>query len=263
MSKKACVFAFSGTGMTDYVISKIHDELNKMNMSLDVYKIENTSIKDISIQDYEVIGIAYPVHALNAPKIVIDFVKQLPIANAKKTFIISATGDKSKLNLASSNLLLQILKVKKYDVFYSKQFIMPSNFVFRNDDKVVAHRLKTVCKEAVQTARAIYKNDFYKEKSNIISNIISVMGRIEWVGAKSMSKYFYANSNCTSCQLCVRLCPNKNIVAQKSKITFNRNCGLCMRCIYICPYSAIKIRGIFKFISIGNWYENEELRYKE
>jgi len=262
MSKKACVFVFSGTGMTNYVILKTKDELNKMNMLLDVYEIENTSMQDVHIQDYDVMGIAYPVHSLNAPKIVIDFVKKLPIANANKTFIISTAGDRSKLNLASSNLLLQIFNSKKYDVFYNRRFVMPSNFVFRNDDEVVGQRLETVCKEAVQTARAIYNNDSYKEKSNIISNVISIIGRLEWVGAKSMSKFFYTSSKCISCQRCIGLCPNKNIVEQKGKITFNRNCGLCMRCIYMCPHTAIKIRGMFKFISIGNWYASEELKHK-
>ena len=124
--------------MTNYVVSKIKDELEKINILTDVYKIENTSAQELNLQNYDIIGIAYPVHSFNAPKIVIDFAKQLPKANKDKVFIISTAGDKSALNYASANLLMQIL--------HNKQYVMPSNFIIKNDDKTVTKRLKAVCK---------------------------------------------------------------------------------------------------------------------
>lgn len=263
MGKTACVFIFSGTGMTDYVVSKIKNAAEKTALLIDIHEIENPDTRDVQIQDYDIIGIAYPVHSFNAPKIVIDFAKQLPKANGINTFIINTAGDESWLNRASSNLLMRILSSKNYDVFYNKQFIMPSNFIVKNDDEVVTQRLEAVCREAMPTATAIYECISYNEKPNIFARALSVIARLEWIGAKRMSEVFYSDELCVGCERCVRLCPNNNIVASENKITFKQNCGLCMRCIYTCPQNAIKIRGIFKFFSIGTWYTNEELRYKK
>jgi len=262
MKKRACVFMFSGTGLTSYVVSKIQSELEKMDMSLDVCIIEKTNIREIQIQDYDMIGIAYPVHAFNAPKIVIDFVKQLPNSKRLKAFILSSAGDKSFINFASSNKLTQILQKKNYDVFYNKQFVMPCNFIIKNDEETVTERLNVISKEAVLTANAICDTNDYKMSPNFIAKLFSLIGRIEWITAKGMSKYFYTDNQCDSCLHCVNLCPNKNITPVEESITFGKNCGLCMRCIYNCPRSAIKIRGVCKFFSIGSWYENDDIKYK-
>ena len=260
MRKKACVFIFSGTGLTDYVVSKIKDEATKIELLIDVHKIENHNSRDVQIKDYDTVGIAYPVHSFNAPKIVIDFAKQLPEADGIKAFIISSAGDKSSLNVASSNLLIRILRDKNYDVFHNKQYVMPSNFITKNDDDVVAQRLKAACKGAVGTAIEIRECIGRIEKPNFAVRLLAILGRFEWIGAKRMSRFYYSDNLCTGCGNCARLCPNDNIVAEENKIAFKRNCGLCMRCIYACPHGAIKIRGVFKFFSIGSWYTNEELK---
>lgn len=262
MLNRACIFVFSGTGMTNYVVSKIKDALKSLNLLLEVHLIENTNAQDFPVQDYDIIGIAYPVHSFNAPKIVIDFAKQLPEARNTKTFIINVAGDKSSINFASSNLLMNILKKKNYDIFFNKRFVMPSNFIVKNDEKEVNLRIERVCKEAILTATTIIEGSSYKEKPHFVSIVLSFLGRIEWIGAKRMSNYFYTDNLCDRCEICVKHCPNKNIVSIDNNIAFKKNCGLCMKCIYICPNNAIKIRRIFKFISIGSWYSNEELKLR-
>ena len=264
MMKRACVFVFSGTGMTSYVVSLIKTEVEKLNLSLDICKIESVQAQAVFLQDYDIIGIAYPVHSFNAPKIVIDFARQLPQMKNINTFIISTAGDESQLNSASSNLLMRILDNKNYNVFYNKQHIMPSNFITKNTDKIVEQRLDTARKEAKKTAAAICELITCQETPKLFSKIMAFTGRLEWIGAKRMSKFFYVDSHCSKCGQCIKLCPNKNIIAKESIvaeniIAFNKNCGLCMRCIYICPCNAIKIRRPFRFFSIGSWYENKEL----
>ncbi len=84
--KRVCVFMFSGTGMTKYVVDKIRLELEKLQLQVDIYPIEIAKIESISTSTYDTVGIAYPVHAFNAPKIVIDFARQLPKSLASNFF---------------------------------------------------------------------------------------------------------------------------------------------------------------------------------
>ena len=55
--------------MTKYVVDNIKLEFQTQNVQVDVYEIENTQAQSISLSDYDTVGIAYPVHSFNAPKI--------------------------------------------------------------------------------------------------------------------------------------------------------------------------------------------------
>ncbi|MCL2705107.1 MAG: EFR1 family ferrodoxin [Spirochaetaceae bacterium] len=257
--KKTCIFIFSGTGMTKYVIDKIKRELEIHQVSADIYYIENVQIETVPFDNYDSMGIAYPIHSFNAPKIVIDFAKKLPKINSMNTFIISIAGDISLFNLSSSRLLIKILSKKGFNVFYDKQFIMPSNFIVKDDEAKVKSKLIKISEEIPKTIHDIINLVFYKQKNSCISNIMTFIGRIEWIGLLISNKFFYASKECISCAICVDNCPNNNISIGKNHAYFHRQCGLCMRCLYLCPRHCIKTYRLYKFISFDKWYENDEL----
>ena len=111
--KKVCIFLFSGTGMTKYVIDKLKNEFEIKQINVDIHFIENTQIEKVQFINYDIVGIAYPVHAFNAPRIVIDFARKLPNNKTVNTFIISTVGEKVKVNNSSSKLLSKILRKKR------------------------------------------------------------------------------------------------------------------------------------------------------
>lgn len=257
--KKVCIFLFSGTGMTKYVIDKLKTEFESQQVNVDIYNIEDTQAKNISINDYNILGIANPVHAFNAPKIVIDFVKQLPEVEGISTFIINTAGEYNPINFASSNLLIKILRKKGFDVFYNKQFMMPSNFIIKTKKTEVEKCISNVNCEVSNVAYDIINNVSCELKSGFIAKFATIVGRLEWIGAKSMGKFLYIDKNCNRCGNCINRCPNKNIIMEKNRVKFKWKCGLCMRCIYVCEKQSIKIHHPCKFISIKEWYEEDEL----
>ena len=86
--KNVCFFQFSGTGMTKHVVGKMRFEFEKQQVHVDIFDIENIKAQSISFSHYDAVGIAYPVHSFNAPKIVIDFARRLPKAESIDTFVI-------------------------------------------------------------------------------------------------------------------------------------------------------------------------------
>jgi ferredoxin/flavodoxin len=256
--KKICIFLFSGTGMTKYVVDNITRELQKIQVKFDIYPIEKTQIQDISLSTYDTVGIAYPVHAFNAPKIVIDFARQLPPGLSSNVFLISTAGEKHPINYSSSKLLIKILHKKNYHVFYDKQLYMPSNFAIKYDEPKVKQLIEAVNTVIPQIARDIDNSTYCKQNSGFLSNFMAFIGRAEWFGAVFIGKLFYTDQKCTHCGVCANSCPNHNIV-NGNCMHFNWHCGLCMRCLYVCPQHAIKVHQPFKFISFDEWYKNEEL----
>jgi hypothetical protein len=116
---KVCIFYFSGTGMTKYIVNKIKQELKNQQVCVDCIKIENIEgIPDIHLTSYDAVGIAYPVHSFNAPQIVLNFVKHLPETDFMDTFIINTAGEDHLINYASSNLLIKKLNKKDFIISY-------------------------------------------------------------------------------------------------------------------------------------------------
>jgi len=257
--KKVGIFLFSGTGMTKYLTDKIKCEFEKQEIEVDIYNIEDVQIANISFANYDLIGIANPIHSFNPPKIMVEFVKRLPNVDGIKTFVINAGGVYDSINFDSSNQLIKILNQKGFNVFYFKQFAMPSNFIVKYDEKQVKKLIEAVDDEIPQTVHEIINHITYQEKSNFIAKILTFIGRIEWLGAKWAGKFYYTDKSCDSCMICVQNCPNNNIINDKNRIHFKIQCGLCMRCIYLCPKNAIKIHQPFKFFSFGKWYDNKKI----
>ena len=245
--------------MTKYVSENIKSEIERKQASVDIILIENAIIENIEINNYDIIGVAYPVHAFNAPKIVINFAKLLPKINSKNAFIIKTVGETNIINNSSSKTLIKILSEKGFNVFIEIQFEMPSNFIVKDDETKVENKICKVREEIPNAVHNILNLTFQKQCTNALSNIMHFIGKMEWLGLLIFGKVFYVSKDCINCCLCVNNCPNKNINMDKKHVKINRHCGLCMRCIYLCPRNSIRPYWIYRFINIEKWYENKEI----
>lgn len=257
--QRICIFQFSGTGMTAYVVEELQSELAKLQVCCEIFNIENIHPLDISVEDFDAIGIAYPVHSFNAPKIVANFVKRLPQAESLNAFIIGTVGEYIFLNLAASRMLIKILSRKGYHVYFEKQFEMPSNFLIKDSENAVREKLKNIRADMPNAAHDIALGIPQSIKSGWIAGIIAVIGRVEWYGTKWMHMFLTTDKNCSRCGICAANCPNGNISVAEKRIRFRWKCGLCMRCFYICPQQSVRIRFPFRAFCLGKWYEMDEL----
>jgi len=255
--KKICLFYFSGTGMTKYIIDRLSGEFEKHRVSLDCFKIDNVDIHNVAHTEYDIMGIAYPIHSFNAPKIVINFVKRLPKVSNMDIFIIPTAGEEHKINYASSDLLIKKLNKKGYKVFYNKLIEMPNNFIIKFSDEKVSIILERAKGDIPNIAKSILELKPCFMEKRIGSKVISFFGRIEWLGAPIMSKFYYVKEDCIRCGKCVNSCPNKNIIMNEKAISFKWCCGMCMRCIYQCPKNTIGVRQPFKFVRFDEWYDSK------
>jgi len=241
--------------MTKYIVDKVSGELENQCVSVDHFKIEEANSHNVALTEYDALGIAYPIHSFNAPKIMIDFIKRLSKANGMNTFIIPTAAEEHKINYASSGLLIKKLRKKGYKVFYDRLIEMPSNYIIKYSEEKVRNILDKANKDIPGIAKNIMrlKSDFMENRLG--SKVTTFFGRIEWLGAPIMGKFYYVKRDCIHCGNCVDSCPNKNIVMNRKAVSFKCRCGMCMRCIYQCPKNAINIRQPFKFIRFDKWYD--------
>jgi NAD-dependent dihydropyrimidine dehydrogenase PreA subunit len=253
--RNAIIYTFSGTGNTMLAAKSIKKELSMLDIIADIVEISNPYQLDKQPSDYDIVGIGYPIHAFNCPKIVIDFIKSLSISEKKYTFVFKTSGEPFKFNYASSYILKRALIKEGLDINTEMHILMPYNIVFRYKDELVKQMLKYMYAMTKVLAIKISKAEQDMRKFNIRQIILSYVFRIQWGGAILNGRIYCINKKrCTDCDLCVKNCPSKNIYRDKNnKIKFDSACTMCMRCAMDCPENAINI-GILNLWKVNGKY---------
>jgi ferredoxin/flavodoxin len=265
---KINMFYFSGTGFTERVAKNLSAEFSALGHEAMLEYIPDALLamkkagkhKTDPEQDFDMLGILYPIHSFNAPEIVVKFARKLPQGKGQRAFIVKTAGGKSPLNSGSSDLLKKILSRKGYKVTYEEVIQMPANFIVRYEDEVIrqlitdAERLlKVIAEEIVKGRRKLFHPGFGVKAA-------ARLGRVEWIGAHFIAKlHFKVSDSCNLCKICVRDCPTKNIRVENECIKFGANCTFCMRCIYACPQKAIHLRKPLGAIEVKDWFDLDEL----
>jgi ferredoxin len=254
------IFYFSGTGNTKTVTELLATEFNRHGCDVDVIAIEELLKIDTIVQldKYDIIGFGYPVHALNAPRIFFEFIRQLPDANQKKTFIFKSAGDPF-MQGGSTALVRKALQKKGYDVINERLYVMPANVLVRYRDQLIKQLYNTAVQRTKITVNEILSETTKIQKNAFLSTFVTAaFSGMEKYGARFFGKNLRVSPSCNFCGICMSNCPTRNIIKQKERIRFHTNCTLCMRCIYSCPMNAIS-PCFLKFFVIQPWYDIQKI----
>lgn len=262
---KIILYVFSGTGNTLKVAALYKKYLEKHEgNSVKIYRISKKSEKFPSPEDYDLVGIGYPIHGFSAPEPAIKFCMQLPTVEYKRTFIFKSSGEGLHVNDCSSQKCISILQKKGYDVNFERHVVMPYNMIYRHRDEmakqmwIYAHALVDLnCREIMNGKREKVKLPFYK------TFYCPVVRVLEQKFAHVHGPAFKVNADkCVKCNKCVNVCPQNNIKVEDGKYKFGHDCVLCMGCSFGCPQDAISV-GVFKFWKVNGSYRLNELKNDE
>jgi len=255
--KKVLIYYFSGTGNTKLAVDIYKEYFNNHRMEVNVIEIKYP-IMDIKLQDADYLGIFYPIHAFNAPKIVLEFIKKFPHVNDKKYFIVKTSGEPLKINNISSLYLKDILRCKGYTLTNEYHYIMPYNMIFRHTDLMAYKMYESLCILAKKDVNEIINGINHKLSYIPFGRVIAFIFRIEHIGMNINGRFFKVDKNkCINCLCCEKNCPTNNIIIKDGKFKFLNNCIMCTRCSFNCPKNAISI-GI-----LNNWKVNGRYTFKK
>lgn len=258
---KITILYFSGTGNTEKIANLYRDALLKMGDDVQAIKMEDF-LRDTTIinwGDVDRLGIAYPIHAFNAPRIVHDTVRKLPQGKNLPTFLFCAGGGYSPTNDGALFIIREKLLRKGYRVYHEAMFLTATNFIVSTPDSDT-RKLFQVAKEKIDLYAEEIHNDVKRlRKVPEWNRIFSKAMLIEHLGARLLGRYhYYANIDCHLCKKCIQICPMGNIRNDNGYIKFGNNCVLCMRCIYSCPANAIRVK-ILPFVAIKNGFNLDKV----
>ncbi len=243
------IFYFSGTGNTELLAQEYSAVLTTCGCNVKLNRIESFTLAGTSpqIASDATVGIGYPIHAFNAPKIVFDFVKLLPIGNRRVVFLFKSPGDPF-VNGGSTEPLREALTKKGYRVQLEELLVMPGN-IAASTPTGYAHELFTIARNKIAASSAdLLAGKIRLQKNNLLEEFFTSFSIGEQKNAFRLGKYFYTLDSCTGCGCCMKNCPTNNIDLKKNKPVFAKNCIACFRCVYLCPSSSICLKHIQKVI---------------
>ena len=260
---KVVICYFSGTGNTAKIVEKYRENFVLRGASVETYAMEQLLFDGTSdeflnnLNDADLLGIGYPVHAFNAPSIVLKFVKTLPKVASKRTFILSTSGEPLKLNNISSLKTQKLLKRRGYVVTNEYHYVMPYNIMFRHTDSM-AFRMWDVAQKMIPLDVAeIADRVEHKLEKVFCGGFVAWVMRCEHWGGRLNGRLYKVDEKCAHCQKCVNICPTKNITLKDGKIKFGKNCLMCQRCVHLCPKNAVKM-GLFNKWKVNGAYSFAE-----
>lgn len=239
----AIIYVFSGTGNTMRICSLYKEEFERCGVETTLYPVraDRSDLPDPEAFGY--VGFAYPIHAFNAPKIMLDLAEEIKAVNGKEFFILKSSGEPLKINNVSSLRFADILKKKGY-VFKSEyHYVMPYNMIFRHTDREAVKMWETAKTLCPIEAREILAGEEHKLPGVFLGGLVAWVFRIEQIAMRINGRFFKVQSDkCILCHKCEKTCPVGNIhIDEDGKFSFGKNCLMCTRCSFHCPTDAFKI----------------------
>ena len=246
---KVLIIYFSGTGNTLKVAEKYASTFTELGHEAELVSVDglpkNKALTDeflTKLSNADLVGFGYPVHAFNAPSVMLKLAKFLPKQlNAKRAFIFNTSGEPLKLNNISSFKFARMLKRRRYLVFSEYHYCMPYNIIFRHTDTMAYKMWHTAEQLIPLDVKEIVEGTPHKLKRVFCGGFVAWVMRCEHWGVRLNGKQYKVKKECVHCQKCINVCPTHNITVMKNgQLKFGGNCLMCMRCAQLCPKDAIK-----------------------
>lgn len=188
------------------------------------------------------VGLVFPVHIWGVPRHVRTFLQSMEKRTGVYYFAVAVHGGQVSRTL----LQLQELMAKDcltlsagFDIHF------PSNYIpWGGPGPVdVQQRLFDAALERVKAAASYIssRNSGLVAKGPLWQRVLFTMiYTMTYNLLKTLDKNFSVAAACTSCGICERICPVKNITLEAGKPVWHGNCEQCLACIQWCPEECIQ-----------------------
>jgi len=230
---------FSGTGNTARIAQLLQKEALAQDTVCEIMPMEQITLGQAlpDFHAWDLIGIGFPVHAMDAPQIVYDFLKLLP--KGRIAYFLYKTAGSPMLKGGSSYRIRESLSNLGWRLRHEQLYVMPPNAFGTANPRKIAKRYQQ-CQQLVKESISEILSGIKRLLPDpSLSSLCYQFAALEKHGAKQSSRRWTVNQNCNQCGLCVAQCPAANIHMEEGKLIFEDKCLLCLRCWWICPQRAI------------------------
>ncbi|MCL2355722.1 MAG: EFR1 family ferrodoxin [Defluviitaleaceae bacterium] len=240
---------FSGTGNTKFLA-----EIFSREMKAECFSVEDDPGNKIA--EHDTIAFCYPVYCSRVPRIMREFVQKHMHALRGKKLIIFAT--QMKFSGDGARVFCDMFEAGAVEVIYAEHFNMQQNMgntpILNLWHPTEKSARKYAAKTEAKVARCCrdIKNGVVKKRGfSFGSKLLGLIQGKPWqkntaeIAAQGLEKKMKSDvkihKNCTSCEICIKICPMKNLQLRDGTVEHLNNCTICYRCVNRCPQKAITV----------------------
>lgn len=233
---KTELYVYTGTGNSLWVAQQLALELQEAPIQF----MPNGS-HDIELEADRV-GIIFPVHIWGLPARVIRFVNRLKVKSKSYLFAIAVNAGQPAATLLQ---LQKLISARKLSLSSGYSIVLPSNYIPWGGPGPVEtqQRLFKNAQDKVKViANAVRMGERKKvDRGPLWQNILfSWFYKMSFRHVPKMDKKFWVDAKCNGCEVCLKVCPAKNIEMKNEKPSWLHRCEQCLACIQWCPQEAIQ-----------------------
>ena len=243
---------FSGTGNTKYVA-----ELFSRKMDAKCFSIEVDADFSAEIKEHDTTAFCYPIYNSRVPRIMRAFVYEHMADLIGKKVVILVT--QQRFSGDGARVFTDLFAEGTIEVIYAEHFNLQQNMgnipvwsaLFKPTEKTNRRYIKKTEAKLNKVCNNI-KNGIIKKRG--FSKTSKILGYIQgkpWQAdtseeaptrlEKKLAEGVRIHEKCTACNLCISICPMKNLENGGGTIKHRNDCTLCYRCVNLCPQKAITV----------------------
>ncbi|MBN1877033.1 MAG: EFR1 family ferrodoxin [Anaerolineae bacterium] len=240
------IYYFSGTGNSLHVAR----ELTKRFPDATLVPMLSVLRDDRIASTAETVGLVFPIHNLTLPLLVRRFLQQADFKSATYMFAISTRLCSDKVFSDIDKLLAK--QGKSLDATFSVEMPCTYTPLFKSPSQEELARMEAELQKRIDTIQTVIVNrQTSREKDDplvfflghiLYPVITAYMQNVRFPG---MIRSFYADSKCTGCGVCEKVCLTGRIHMKDNRPEWSNriDCAYCFACLHYCPVQAIQIRG--------------------
>jgi NAD-dependent dihydropyrimidine dehydrogenase PreA subunit/flavodoxin len=232
------IFYFSATGNSKYAAEKIAEATGDRVQSIGEALRGGRYEYDIAAD--ERLGFVVPVFAATLPGAVGLFIEKLALKGYSDQFVyaVFTCGESSGFESAA---LYTMLDAKSIGFNGSFDLVMPDNFIIWSDVPP-QDRLEAILSESDRQLTRIITAIQSKTNGKIDRATPSMLYfALQEISSSKGTSKLSADDHCTSCGLCVEICPMGVIgMDGNNRPVWEGSCALCLACLHRCPARAVQ-----------------------
>jgi len=244
------ILYFSGTGNTWRIAREYGRGFGDRGHEVDLLTVEEVMRSDgyTDLAEYDLLGLGFPVHGFNPPKLVARFMARLPRSEGQHVFLfVTAIGVTGRALDGARKALTRA----GYEVVHEARYYTGADYYFSRSIRLktqeeIERQFAWCAMDAHEAAEILDGSESRVRAGGAMRVFSYLLGRLYLLGCKHGSRYWHADDRCDACGLCARACPAGNIRLVEGRPAFGSECIMCLRCLSICPQQAIQYGSLFK-----------------